>query len=81
VLREAWERAAAGHPSVVSVRGDPGVGNTRLVAELAASARQAGAAVAMTRCFGSSGRLPLSPVADWGPSDAALAIRGRIRRR
>ncbi len=47
------------------VSGEAGVGKSRLVAELAAIVRTEGAAVAVTRCFGQSGRLALAPVADW----------------
>ncbi|GEL25107.1 SARP family transcriptional regulator [Pseudonocardia sulfidoxydans NBRC 16205] len=63
-LRAAW-RAAADRPGLVVVRGEPGVGKSRLVAELAAECRRAGAVVAVTQGFGSAGRLALAPVADW----------------
>ena len=65
VLRGVWRRAAAGQPQVVVVRGDAGVGKTRLVTEAADAARRQGAAVATSQCFGTSGRLALAPVADW----------------
>lgn len=64
-LGQRWHAAAAGRPGVVLVRGDAGVGKTRLVTELAGLARADGAVVATGRCFGSAGRLPLAPVADW----------------
>ena len=47
------------------VRGDAGVGKTRLIAEIAGIAQQQGAVVASTQCFGTSGRLAMAPVADW----------------
>ncbi|MFF4601115.1 ATP-binding protein [Amycolatopsis sp. NPDC001319] len=78
-LRERWQQAARGQPSVALVRGDAGVGKTRLVVELARLARSQGAVVAGTQCFGTSGRLALAPVADWlrnpvlQPSLATLA--------
>src|SRR5579875_2015860 len=62
-LQRAWRAAAAGGPGVALVRGSPGVGKTRLVAELAAIARRQGAVVASTQCFGTAGRLALAPVA------------------
>lgn len=65
LLRALWGTAAAGHPSLALVRGDAGVGKTRLVAELADVARLQGATVASTQCFGTSGQLALAPVADW----------------
>lgn len=64
-LRAVWRRASAGQPRVVVVRGDAGVGKTRLVTEAADTARREGAAVASSQCFGTSGRLALAPVADW----------------
>ncbi|PRZ41065.1 transcriptional activator [Antricoccus suffuscus] len=65
VLQSAWRAAAAGRPGLALVRGDAGVGKTRLVAELCREARNQGAVVATTQCFGTSGRLALAPVADW----------------
>ena len=52
------------------VRGGAGVGKTRLVAEVAETARQQGAVVAVAQCFGAAGRLALAPVAEWLRSDA-----------
>ncbi|MHA6629446.1 ATP-binding protein [Pseudonocardia sichuanensis] len=65
VLRSLWRSAAAGRASIAVVHGDAGVGKTRLVAEVAGLARGDGAVVAVSRCFGTSGRLALAPVADW----------------
>jgi DNA-binding SARP family transcriptional activator/tetratricopeptide (TPR) repeat protein len=70
VLLTLWGTAAAGRPSLALVRGDAGVGKTRLVAEVAELARLQGALVASTQCFGTSGRLALAPVADWLRSPA-----------
>ena len=64
-LQELWRAAAAGHPGFALVCGGPGVGKTRLVAEIADLARLQGAVVASAQCFGTSGRLALAPVADW----------------
>lgn len=64
-LHAGWRTSAEGRPSLVLVRGNAGVGKTRLVAELAEDARRQGAVVAGTRCFGTSGGLALAPVADW----------------
>jgi DNA-binding SARP family transcriptional activator len=65
LLQDLWRTATASNPAVVVVRGGAGVGKTRLVAEIADLARQQGAVVATSQCFGSSGRLALAPVADW----------------
>jgi DNA-binding SARP family transcriptional activator/tetratricopeptide (TPR) repeat protein len=70
VLQEAWRAAVAGGRGLVLVRGDAGVGKTRLVAEVAEMARLQGAVVANAQCFGTAGRLALAPVADWLRNDA-----------
>ena len=64
-LRDRWQDAAAARPGLVLVRGGAGVGKTRLVAEAAATAAQQNAVVASAQCFSASGRLALTPVADW----------------
>jgi DNA-binding SARP family transcriptional activator len=65
LLEDLWRTAAAGSAAVAVVRGGAGVGKTRLVTEIADLARQEGAVVASSQCFGSLGRLALAPVADW----------------
>jgi DNA-binding SARP family transcriptional activator len=65
VLQGAWRSAVAGRRGLVLVRGSAGVGKTRLVAEVAETARRQGGLVATARCFGAAGRLALAPVADW----------------
>jgi len=64
VLDQAWQRASDGHATLVVVRGSAGVGKTALATAITAVARQAGAVVASSQCFG-TGRLALAPVADW----------------
>ena len=70
LLQDAWQAVVAGDRGLVLVRGGAGVGKTRLVAEVAETARSHGAVVASARCFGMAGRLPLAPVADWLRNDA-----------
>lgn len=76
-LRAVWQSAAGGHARLAVVRGDAGVGKTRLVTDLAALSTRTGAAVASSQCFGTSGRLALAPVADWlrGPAVAGAGNR------
>ena len=65
LLEQCWRRAADGRAALVLVSGEPGVGKSRLVAELGLLAGAEGAVVATARCFGQLGRLALAPVADW----------------
>ncbi|PVZ11147.1 ATP-binding protein [Actinomycetospora cinnamomea] len=64
-LGRAWRRALAGGPGLVLVRGEAGVGKTRLVGEFAAVVRDGDGLVAESGCYGTSDRLALAPVADW----------------
>lgn len=73
LLDELWRTAARGRPSVVLVRGSPGVGKSLLLTESARRALRQGAVVAGSRCFGTPGRLALAPVADWLHAPATQA--------
>ena len=58
-------QAAAGHGGTVLVAGDAGIGKTRLVAELGARARAAGAQMLVGRCIDLIGaEVPYLPVAE-----------------
>jgi DNA-binding CsgD family transcriptional regulator/tetratricopeptide (TPR) repeat protein len=50
-LYELWQRAAEGQQLMVVVRGEPGMGKSRIVAELAASVHASGAGVLAGSCF------------------------------
>jgi DNA-binding CsgD family transcriptional regulator len=71
-LGAAADRAAAGTPTAVLVGGEAGVGKTRLVGELVASARRAGATVLVGGCVELGGEgLPFAPLIE--------ALRGFLR--
>ncbi|QJY47441.1 ATP-binding protein [Pseudonocardia broussonetiae] len=72
-LRGRWGTATTGVAGLVLLRGDPGIGKSRLMAELADEVRHGGAVVAQAQCFGTSGRLALAPVADWLRTPAVRA--------
>ena len=57
-----WQQVAAGEGRVLLINGEPGVGKTRFVRELAASAQAEGAAVLTGECY-AEGSSPYSPVA------------------
>jgi hypothetical protein len=62
-LRGRWAEAAAGRGGLVLVAGEPGIGKTRLVEELAERAAEDGAEVLWGHCF----------EGEWMPPYAAFA--------
>jgi len=64
-LGSLWHDTVRGRAQAVLLRGDAGVGKSRLIAEFGRLAESRGAVVATARCFSTSGRLALAPVADW----------------
>ena len=64
-LREAWEAACRGEGSAIAVRGEAGVGKTRLVDELRATVRATTAAdVVVLRCSAFHRHSALRPIAE-----------------
>jgi len=61
-LGEAWQAADAGAPAFVLVRGEPGIGKSRLVEELLRGLRDGGPATALIRCHDGAGALSYAPV-------------------
>jgi class 3 adenylate cyclase len=62
-LDRAWKEAGTGERRVVLVAGEPGIGKSRLVAELARAVHEAGAVVLYGRCEEELG-LPYQPFAE-----------------
>ncbi|WP_191908019.1 BTAD domain-containing putative transcriptional regulator [Nocardioides cynanchi] len=60
-LCEAWDRARAGTPDYAVLIGEPGIGKSRLAAELVAEARRTGARICVGRCSQDDGAPPLWP--------------------
>ena len=62
-LRAAWDRARGGDRRVVAISGEPGIGKTRLAAELCALAHAGGALVLLGRCH-EDRLIPYEPFAE-----------------
>jgi len=82
-LGQLWKEAAAGERRVAFLAGEPGVGKTRLAAELAARVYEGGATVLVGRCDEDLG-VPYQPFVealrqfvDHTPSDELLTRLGR----
>jgi DNA-binding SARP family transcriptional activator len=74
-LLGAWRSAHAGaaHPGLVAIRGEAGIGKTRLAEELVAWCRVNGVGAVDTRCYAGDGRLAYAPIAAWLKSDVLHA--------
>jgi DNA-binding SARP family transcriptional activator/tetratricopeptide (TPR) repeat protein len=59
-LEETWQAVAAGTGAVAVIRGEAGIGKTRLAGELAARARTAGGMTALCAALDLGGTAPLS---------------------
>ena len=69
-LLGAWHAAAAGQPRLVLIRGEAGIGKTRLGEELIDRCALDGIDVVTTRCYAGEGRLAYAPIAAWLKSEA-----------
>ncbi|MDX6394460.1 MAG: hypothetical protein QOJ73_5523 [Streptosporangiaceae bacterium] len=63
-LRGAWNDAAAGHPALILVSGEAGMGKTRLAAELTDIATATGGTLLAARCYETERSLFLQPLAE-----------------
>ncbi len=63
-VRARWTEAVGGHPGLLLVTGEPGIGKTRLTEELAGYARQTGGTVLSARCYETERSLFLQPLVD-----------------
>ncbi len=64
-LLSAWQRAIAGEPGFVLIRGEAGIGKSRLAEDFMRWATRQGFAAAKTRAYAGEGNLAYSPLADW----------------
>jgi tetratricopeptide (TPR) repeat protein len=72
-LQAAWHKAADGHPHLVLLSGEAGIGKTRLSEELEAWVSRQGMTTASARCYAAEGRLPYAPVTTWLRTEAIHA--------
>jgi DNA-binding SARP family transcriptional activator len=65
-MQQAWRAVAAGRgPHAVVLRGEAGIGKTRLAEELHQWAARQGIASANARCYAAEGQLAYAPVTAW----------------
>jgi DNA-binding SARP family transcriptional activator len=76
---EVWRQAVQGRAHLLLVTGEPGIGKSRLVEELAGLAAAEGAVVASARAYQAAGRPPWGPVIEWLRTPAIQAALGRLQ--
>jgi DNA-binding SARP family transcriptional activator/tetratricopeptide (TPR) repeat protein len=69
-MQRAWQQAEAGQAHFLLIRGEAGIGKTRLLEELVQWAALQGAVVAQTRAYLAHDHLAYTPLAAWLRSDA-----------
>lgn len=77
-LQNAWQAAASGRPRLFLIRGEAGIGKSRLAEELADGCRLKGISVADVRCYPGEGRLAFAPIASWLKSEALQSALMRL---
>lgn len=73
-LQEAWRKAAGGHPHIVILSGEAGIGKTRLAEEIEAWVSRQGMTTASARCYAALGHLAYAPVTVWLRTDALQTV-------
>lgn len=64
-LQTAWQRSQRGHPHMVVLSGEAGIGKTRLAEEMEAWVSRQGISTAVARCYAAEGRLVYAPIVTW----------------
>ena len=72
---EAWTTVAHGPSKLLEIRGEAGIGKTRLLEELVRWCRAQGFSAAYTKSYAAEGALAYAPIADWLRSES---IRGTL---
>ena len=73
-LLGAWHAAEAGHPRLFLIRGEAGIGKSRLAEELVDWCRLKNIGVVTARCYAGEGQLAYAPVAAWLNSDVLRPV-------
>lgn len=77
-LMASWRRGSGGHPHLVAIGGEAGIGKTRLAEELLDWCELQGVAQARTRSYAAEGTLSYAPVIEWLRSDAIRTFRSSL---
>lgn len=75
---DSWHAAANGRMRLLAIRGEAGIGKSRLAEELVAWAGVNGVAAVSARCYAGEARLAYAPIADWLKSDVLRAALTKL---
>lgn len=64
-LQTTWRESQAGHPRLLLLSGEAGIGKTRLAEELLDWAARQGVVTSAAQCYAAGGRFALAPVQAW----------------
>ena len=77
-LQTIWQQVVKGSSQVALLKGEAGIGKTRLAEELLDWARRQGITTLTAVCYAGEGKLPFSPIADWLRSDTLQPCLERV---
>jgi DNA-binding SARP family transcriptional activator/predicted ATPase len=78
-LLGCWRRVTQGETRFALIRGEPGIGKTRLAEELFQfCSRFPGAVVVRARCYFAQGQLAYGPVAEWLRGEPMRLVRAQL---
>ncbi len=73
-LLGAWHAAEAGHARLFLIRGEAGIGKSRLAEELVDWCKLRNVGVVTARCYSGEGQLAYAPIASWLKSSALRPV-------
>jgi DNA-binding SARP family transcriptional activator len=75
---EAWKTVAQGPSKLLDIRGEAGIGKTRVLEELVRWCRAQGFNAAYTKSYAAEGALAYAPIADWLRSESIRAALDQL---
>jgi DNA-binding SARP family transcriptional activator/predicted ATPase len=77
-LRSLWQSAREGHPQLVLIEGEAGIGKTRLAEEMLDTVKRQGMVVAYTRAYAAEGAAAYAPLVDLLRNRPIYAALGKL---